>query len=61
MPLTTSLTSMNVIEKFIRNSEHNYIFVHCQENKSRSILFLAAYMYWSGKISDVASALAYVN
>lgn len=35
--------------------------MHCQENKSRSVLFLAAYMYLSGQIIDVATALAEVN
>lgn len=61
MPLTTSITEINKIHAFLKSSDGNYALVHCQENKSRSVLFLAAYLYLSGKISDIATALATVN
>lgn len=61
MPLTTSITAVSEIQKHLQSSEHNYIIVHCQENKSRSVMFLTAYLYLTQQYTDVATALAWVN
>lgn len=61
MPLTVSISSVTKIEEFLREGAKNYVLVHCQENKSRSMVFLAIYFYLSGEINNIASALAEVN
>lgn len=61
MPLTTAITEINKIQAFLRSSDRNFVLVHCQENRSRSVLFLSAYLYLSGKVTDIATALATVN
>jgi len=61
MPLTECINAVNKIKAFISESTKNYVLVHCQENKSRSCVFLASYLFLNDEITDVASAIAEVN
>jgi protein-tyrosine phosphatase len=61
MPLTVSITAVRSIQEFVIRGPKYVVLVHCQENKSRSTVFLAMYFYLSGVIPDVASALAEAN
>lgn len=58
MPLTVSIQEIKKIEILLWEGHKNYVFIHCQENKSRSVVFLSIYLYFSGKSPDIASALS---
>ena len=45
----------------MEENEDNIVLVHCQENMTRSVVFLASFLYLSGSEEDIASALAMVN
>ena len=40
--------------------KNNIVFIHCQENMSRSVIFLVAYLCLTRVAEDAASALSIV-
>ena len=61
LPLTLTILQIERIKKFMEENEDNIVLVHCQENMTRSVVFLASFLYLSGSEEDIASALAMVN
>jgi len=63
LPLYELIIAINSIHYFLEISENHKIYLHCQDNKLRSSLFLACFIYKFKimKISDVSEAILFVN
>ena len=60
MPLTLTITQIKRMQNLLAEDPKNVILVHCQENMTRSVVFLTSYLYLTGKESDIPSGLEIV-
>ena len=61
IPLTITVKGVRKIKRYLSANNKNIVLIHCQDNKGRSGVFLAMYLYLTGTFNDVASAITYIN
>jgi hypothetical protein len=55
------IKSIEHIETFLSLDDNNRVYVHCQDNKRRSAVFLASYIFLAGLETDIVASILKVN